>query len=74
MSEEVDRQIHYAVRQLEEAFMIFEKRTRIPLRGYTVRQPYAKSIRAAMLRIGSKLTEEFREIQLCLEPDPEETK
>ncbi len=72
MSEELDRSIYFAMGELKEAVDLFEKRTRFPLSGYTVKQPYAKGIRKNMLHIHTKLMEELREIAKTLEPDPPE--
>lgn len=72
MSEERDKQILTAFIDLEKAVREFEMRTRIPLRGYTTKQPYAKAIRQRMTFINEKLKEEFWEIQPTLEPDPKE--
>jgi len=69
MSEETDKRLTMAFVDLEHAVKEFDQQTRVPLRGYTIKQPYAKSIRARMIFIEQKLKEEFEEIRYNLEPD-----
>lgn len=69
MSEETDKRLLMAVIELEHATEDFVKMTSVPLRGYTIRQPYARAIRARSPEILKKIREEFQELLICCEPD-----